>query len=73
MAKETKREREILDNDMSDNRGIVYFPDCKGCVFAAPDTKWSKGYQKSICDVYKECKPISLMMGGECEYYDEAE
>ena len=51
----------------------MYFPDCKGCVFAAPDTKWSKGYQKSICDVYKECKPITLMMGGECEYYDEAE
>ena len=68
-----KKQRKDYDSDASDNTGIVYFPDCKGCVFAAPDTKLVEGYTKSVCEVYKECKPISLMMGGECEYYDEAE
>jgi len=71
MAEETRREREILDNDMSDNRGIDYFPDCKGCVWAARDTKYAKGYQKSVCDIYPNCKPLSLMNGGECEWFDE--
>lgn len=68
-----EKKRKEIDNDMSDNRGIVYFPDCKGCVFAAPSTKLVEGYTKSVCDVYKDLKPIDLMMGGECEYYDEAE
>lgn len=60
------------DEVMSDNTNIDYFPDCKGCVFAAKDTKWSKGYQKSVCGAYPKCKPLELMNGGDCEYYDEA-
>ena len=67
MAKEKR-----YDDDASDNRGIVYFPDCKGCVFADPGNKITPGYTKSRCHIYPQMKPIELMMGGECEYYDEA-
>ena len=65
--------RRKIDDDASDNSGIVYFPGCKGCVFAEPDTELTPGYTKSICFNYPKLKPIELMSGGRCEWYDEAE
>jgi hypothetical protein len=73
MGGEIMAERRKIDNDMSDNTGMVYFPDCKGCVFAAKGNKITPGYTKSVCDVYPKLKPIALMNGGQCEYYDEAD
>jgi hypothetical protein len=59
-------------NNLADNRGVVNFPDCKGCVFAEPG---KNGFQKAFCGVYNDgkFKPWSLCNGGQCEYYDEAE
>ena len=56
MGSEIMAERRKIDNDMSDNTGMVYFPDCKGCVFAAHGNKITPGYTKSVCDVYPKLK-----------------
>ena len=44
---------------------------CKTCIFAADDTEYTIGAEKSSCDVY-EYKPMDILWDKEeCEYHLE--
>lgn len=72
--KKTLQERWDEDG-LSDNRGIINFPGCKGCIFAEPDNKVTRGYTKGICAMFngEQFKPHNLYEGGQCPYYEEEE
>ena len=44
---------------------------CKNCVFREREAAGNrKGYERSVCECYRGCKPFEVMYkGAECEYY----
>ena len=47
---------------------------CKTCLHKFPDTEYTVGAEKSICDMFLDEKPTDVLWGDEdCDFYEKEE
>lgn len=47
---------------------------CKTCLHRLPDTEYTIGAEKSICEMYLDEKPTDVLWGdADCDFYEEEE